>query len=99
MPCPHNLCSQTHISCATKRTFLRKFPFVRSRTGHGKSIINNNWTMELMRRLLILSGLGLILTGGLATANAITFTNDATISSSNLDYDGADVVISNCTVT
>lgn len=52
-----------------------------------------------MRRLLFLPWLVLILTGGLPTANAITFTNDAVISSSNLDYDGGDVVVSNCTLT
>ena len=33
------------------------------------------------------------------TAGAVTFTNDTAISLNNTNYDGADIVVTNCTLT
>src|SRR4051812_47473660 len=42
---------------------------------------------------------GVILTAAVLSASAAVFTNDTTISPLNTNYDGADLVISNCALT
>lgn len=57
---------------------------------------NHTLAAQPMKRILCLALAG---TGLLAIASAVTFTNDTLIALGNTNYDGAPIVITNCTVT
>src|SRR5690349_3916894 len=52
-----------------------------------------------MKKYLHATGLLLALALAMTSASAVVFTNDTRIDPLNTNYDGADIVISNCVVT